>query len=79
MGLHLYVGAERERFLIKIKIANHPLFKALLDADETEYGYRNDGPLWLPCHVHMFCEALALMKITQHEKGSVGCAFPMVC
>ncbi|RDX80126.1 Auxin-responsive protein SAUR72, partial [Mucuna pruriens] len=75
--LCVYVGAERERFVIKIKIANHPLFKALLDAAEREYGYRNDGPLWLPCHVDFFCEALAEMESTHDDMGSVGCAFPL--
>ncbi|TKY60564.1 Auxin-responsive protein SAUR71 [Spatholobus suberectus] len=64
--ISVYVGAESERFIIKIKIASHPLFKALLDAAEKEYGYRNDGPLWLPCDVVFFCEALAEMESTQH-------------
>ncbi|KAL2342800.1 hypothetical protein Fmac_004085 [Flemingia macrophylla] len=73
----VYVGPERERFVIKIKIANHPLFKALLDAAEREYGFRNDGPLWLPCQVDFFCEALAEMEGTQDEVPSVGCAFPL--
>ncbi|XP_020237063.1 auxin-responsive protein SAUR71 [Cajanus cajan] len=79
----VYVGPERERFVIKIKIANHPLFKALLDAAEREYGYRNDGPLWLPCHVDLFCEALAEMEGTLDADAdadavaSVGCAFSM--
>ncbi|TKY60562.1 Auxin-responsive protein SAUR71 [Spatholobus suberectus] len=79
--LTVYVGPERERFVIKIKIANHPLFQALLDAAEREYGYRNDGPLWLPCDVDLFCEALAeIESSSQDDMGSVsmGCAFPMV-
>lgn len=58
----VYVGAERQRFVIKIKMANHPLFMTLLDAAENEYGYRNDGPLWLPCDVDLFCETLAEME-----------------
>ncbi|MED6121629.1 hypothetical protein PIB30_032066 [Stylosanthes scabra] len=68
----VYVGEERQRFVMKIKHANHPLFKALLDAAETEYGYRNDGPLCLPCDVDLFCEALAEI---QNNTASVGCAF----
>lgn len=73
----VYVGAERERFVIKVKIANHPLFKALLDAAEREYGYRNNGPLWLPCDVDLFSEALKDMENSiqgEEETGSVGCA-----
>ncbi|KAL1326627.1 hypothetical protein HN51_036751 [Arachis hypogaea] len=67
----VYVGEEKQRFVMKIKHANHPLFKALLDAAETEYGYRN-GPLCLPCEVDLFCEALAEI---QNTSSSVGCAF----
>ncbi|XP_027343163.1 indole-3-acetic acid-induced protein ARG7-like [Abrus precatorius] len=72
--LCVYVGPERQRFVIKIKIANHPLFKTLLDAAEREYGYRNDGPLWLPCDVDLFCEALREMETGQED---MGCTFPM--
>ncbi|KAK7369632.1 hypothetical protein VNO80_11674 [Phaseolus coccineus] len=76
--LCVYVGAERERFIVKIKIANHPLFKELLDDAEREYGYRNDGPLWLPCPVDFFCEALTEMEISTTQEDvmggcSVGC------
>jgi len=56
--LCVYVGHERQRFVIKIKILNHPLFKTLLEDVENEYGYKNDGPLWLPCDVDLFCETL---------------------
>ncbi|MED6216625.1 hypothetical protein PIB30_009515 [Stylosanthes scabra] len=69
----VYVGEERQRFVMKIKHANHPLFKALLDAAETEYGYRNDGPLCLPCDVDFFCEALS--EIQNSTSSSLGCAF----
>lgn len=65
--LYVYVGPERQRFVIKIKIANHPLFRTLLEAAEDEFGYRYDGPLWLPCDVDLFCEALAEMESTEHE------------
>ncbi|XP_061373761.1 auxin-responsive protein SAUR71-like [Gastrolobium bilobum] len=75
--LFVYVGHERQRFVIKIKLTNHPLFKTLLDAAENEYGYRNDGPLWLPCNVDFFCEALAEMESTEDDTGFVGCNFPM--
>ncbi|XP_058734097.1 auxin-responsive protein SAUR32-like [Vicia villosa] len=54
----VYVGDERQRFIIKIKIFNHPLFKQFLEDVENEYGYGKDGPLWLPCNVDMFCKTL---------------------
>ncbi|XP_045823279.1 auxin-responsive protein SAUR71-like [Trifolium pratense] len=67
----VYVGPERQRFVIKIKIFNHPLFKTFLEDVENEYGYTNDGPLWLPCHVDLFCEALMEMESDEN----VGCNF----
>ncbi|XP_050895468.1 auxin-responsive protein SAUR71 [Lathyrus oleraceus] len=75
--LCVYVGPERQRFVIKIKIFNHPLFKILLEDVESEYGYRNDGPLWLPCHVVLFCEALVEIESAEVDIGFVGCNFPM--
>ncbi|CAK8579125.1 unnamed protein product [Lathyrus sativus] len=74
----VYVGPERQRFIIKIKIFNHPLFKTLLEGVENEYGYRNDGPLWLPCDVEFFCETLVeIESADEDDTGFVGCSFPM--
>ncbi|CAK8579120.1 unnamed protein product [Lathyrus sativus] len=75
--LCVYVGPERQRFIIKIKIFNHPLFKILLEDVESEYGYRNDGPLWLPCDVDMFCEAL--VEIEGHKHSAVSQYSPLSC
>jgi SAUR family protein len=69
--LCVYVGPERQRFVIKIKIFNHPLFKTFLEDVENEYGYRNDGPLWFPCDVDLFCETLMEMESDEN----VGCNF----
>lgn len=55
----VYVGPEKQRFVIKTKYANHPLFKMLLEDAEMEYGFRNEGPLLLPCEVDLFCKVLA--------------------
>ncbi|CAL5214733.1 unnamed protein product [Lathyrus oleraceus] len=72
----VYVGAERQRFIIKIKIFNHPLFKTLLESVENEYGYRNDGPLWLHCEVDLFNEAVLEIESSVNDMGFVGCNFP---
>ncbi|CAL5214731.1 unnamed protein product [Lathyrus oleraceus] len=74
--LFIYVGPERQRFVIKIKIFNHPLFRMLLEGVENEYGYRNDGPLWIPCHVELFCEVLVEIESGVDDRGFVGCSFP---
>jgi hypothetical protein len=52
------------------------LFKTFLEDVENEYGYTNDGPLWLPCDVDLFCEAL--VEIESDDMGFVGYNFPMV-
>ncbi|CAD5334535.1 unnamed protein product [Arabidopsis thaliana] len=58
----VYVGPTKQRIVVKTKLLNHPLFKNLLEDAETEYGYRRDGPIVLPCEVDFFFKALADMK-----------------
>ncbi|PIN22520.1 hypothetical protein CDL12_04768 [Handroanthus impetiginosus] len=57
----VYVGPEKQRFMIKTEYANHPLFKMLLDDAELEYGFKNEGPLHLPCDADLFVKVLAEM------------------
>uniref|UniRef100_A0A0D9V9Q8 Uncharacterized protein n=1 Tax=Leersia perrieri TaxID=77586 RepID=A0A0D9V9Q8_9ORYZ len=64
----VYVGDERERFVVRAEYANHPLFRRLLDDAEREYGYAAQGPLALPCAVDAFLDVLWQM---QHA-GDVG-------
>ncbi|XP_044958059.1 auxin-responsive protein SAUR32-like [Hordeum vulgare subsp. vulgare] len=53
------VGPEKERFAVRARCANHPLFRALLDEAETEYGFADCvGPLELPCAVDDFMEVM---------------------
>ncbi|KAJ8510602.1 hypothetical protein OPV22_001036 [Ensete ventricosum] len=52
----VYVGPERERFVIRTECVNHPRFRLLLEEAEMEFGYSNSGPLELPCHVEVFHE-----------------------
>ncbi|KAL6177663.1 hypothetical protein ACLB2K_049188 [Fragaria x ananassa] len=58
----VYVGPEKQRFALKMEYVNHPLFKVLLEDAALEYGYRNDGPLLLPCDVDLFYNVLAEME-----------------
>lgn len=69
--LSVCVGAEKEKFLIKMEYVNHPLFKMLLDEAEMEYGYANEGPLELPCEVDLFHSLL--WEIEQDEIARPGC------
>ncbi|OMO99487.1 Auxin responsive SAUR protein [Corchorus olitorius] len=57
----VYVGPEKQRFVVKTEYANHPLFKILLEEAESEYGFNSEGPLVLPCNVDLFCKVLLAM------------------
>ncbi|CAJ2641265.1 unnamed protein product [Trifolium pratense] len=63
----VYVGPQRQRFFVKIKLVNHPIFKMLLDEAEVEYGFQNDGPIRLPCNVDLFYKVLAEMNNFEEE------------
>ncbi|KAK7295863.1 hypothetical protein RJT34_18777 [Clitoria ternatea] len=70
----VYVGPQMQRFVIKTEYANHPLFKMLLEEAESEYGYNAQGPLLLPCQVHIFYKVLMEIDYQQTQTPH-GCAF----
>ena len=70
----VYVGPEKQRFVIKTEYANHPLFKILLEEAELEYGYNSEGPLALPCNVEIFHKVL--LEMDSSDKIHQGCTFP---
>ncbi|KAL2233737.1 auxin-responsive protein SAUR72-like [Sesamum indicum] len=57
----IYVGPQKQRFVIKTEYVNHPLFRDLLEEAESEYGYSSEGPLLLPCEVDRFLGVLDQM------------------
>lgn len=57
----VYVGPQKQRFVIKTEYVNHPLFQILLEEAASEYGYNNEGPLELPCDVDLFVKVLVEM------------------
>lgn len=71
----VYVGPQRQRFVIKAEYANHPLFKTLLAEAECEYGYKNEGPLELPCEVYDFRKVLLEIDDCYENIGPQGCVF----
>ncbi|KAK1309688.1 hypothetical protein QJS10_CPA08g00459 [Acorus calamus] len=73
----VYVGPERERFVVKADHLNHPLFRMLLDEAETVYGFAVDGPLELPCEVKLFERVVWEVEMDYYEEGSNrgGCGF----
>ncbi|KAE9453610.1 hypothetical protein C3L33_14474, partial [Rhododendron williamsianum] len=66
----VYVGPERQRFVIKTKFANHPLFKMVLEDAETEYGFNCEGPLLLPCEVDLFYKPI--QPVSSSGEGKYG-------
>ncbi|XWS63502.1 hypothetical protein CRYUN_Cryun06bG0103700 [Craigia yunnanensis] len=71
----VYVGPQKQRFVVKTEYANHPLFKILLEEAESEYGFSSEGPLVLPCNVDMFCKVLLAMDDSDN-KIRQGCSSP---
>ncbi|CAH8367303.1 unnamed protein product [Eruca vesicaria subsp. sativa] len=63
----VYVGPTKQRIVVKTKMLNHPLFNNLLEEAETEYGYRCDGPIVLPCEVDFFFKVMADMESNGDE------------
>ncbi|ONM34973.1 auxin-responsive protein SAUR50 [Zea mays] len=76
----VYVGAERERFVVRAECANHPLFRRLLDDTEREYGYAAQGPLALPgCDVDSFLDVLWQMERADGANEEVAAASSPMC
>ncbi|XVE63714.1 hypothetical protein DITRI_Ditri07aG0041800 [Diplodiscus trichospermus] len=71
----VYVGPQRQRFVIKTEFANHPLFKMLLEDAELEYGFSSEGPLLLPCDVDLFYKVLAEMDSGEEISSVCSCAY----
>ncbi|XP_068665024.1 auxin-responsive protein SAUR71-like [Aristolochia californica] len=69
----VYVGPEKERFVIKTEYVNHPLFKILLEEAEMEYGFDTQGPLALPCKVDIFHRVL--WEMDNEDVVKQGCRF----
>ncbi|KAJ8636902.1 hypothetical protein MRB53_011169 [Persea americana] len=57
--LPVYVGEEEmERFVVKAKLLNDPMFLELLNQSKREYGYDQQGVLRIPCRVSVFEQVL---------------------
>ncbi|KAG9136819.1 hypothetical protein Leryth_004573 [Lithospermum erythrorhizon] len=75
----VYVGAEKQRFVIRTIYVNHPLFKILLEEAESEYGYNSEGPLVLPCQVSLFVKVLAQMDSEDENDNEIQCGNRYPC
>ena len=70
--LAVYVGADRRRFVIPTRLLNLPIFVALLNKAEEEFGLRSSGGLVLPCEVGFFKEVLRFLEKDEAKYGGLG-------
>ncbi|KAI3987285.1 hypothetical protein MKX01_003035 [Papaver californicum] len=57
--LVVYVGEDYKRFVIKISLLKHPLFKALLDRAKEEYNFTHPhSKLCIPCEEKVFLRVI---------------------
>jgi SAUR family protein len=49
-------GEEQRRFAVPLGHLKHPLFVALLEEAEREYGFRHQGAVAIPCRVDRFVQ-----------------------
>lgn len=68
-------GEEQRRFAVPLGHLKHPLFGALLEEAEREYGFRHQGALAIPCRVDRFVQVEHL--IGQDLRGT-SCAQHLV-
>ncbi|XP_068662826.1 protein SMALL AUXIN UP-REGULATED RNA 51-like [Aristolochia californica] len=52
--LAVYVGPELRRFIIPTTYLSLPVFKALLEKAEEEFGFDPNGALTIPCEIETF-------------------------
>ncbi|KAI4346512.1 hypothetical protein L6164_007402 [Bauhinia variegata] len=67
--LAVYVGMERQRFVIPARFLNLRIFKGLLKKAEEEFGFQCNGGLVLPCEVGFF---KVLLKHLNKDEGRFG-------
>ncbi|KAL2228884.1 auxin-responsive protein SAUR50-like [Sesamum indicum] len=68
----VYVGPERRRFVIPTRFLNLPVFLALLDEAEEEFGFQTTGGLALPCDTGFFINILQLLEEDEEKFGGLG-------
>ncbi|KAL2508824.1 SAUR-like auxin-responsive protein family [Forsythia ovata] len=54
----VYVGEERQRFVVPTGYLSHPLFKMLLEKAYNEFGFEQRNGLVVPCSVTAFQEVV---------------------
>ncbi|KAG8374103.1 hypothetical protein BUALT_Bualt11G0096100 [Buddleja alternifolia] len=58
----VYVGEDRERFVVPTGYLSHPLFKILLEKAYNEFGFNQSNGLVVPCSVAAFQEVISAVE-----------------
>ncbi|EFH52456.1 auxin-responsive family protein [Arabidopsis lyrata subsp. lyrata] len=66
--LVVYVGDDYKRFVIKMSLLTHPIFKALLDQAQDAY---NSSRLWIPCDENTFLDVVRCSGAPQHQRNCI--------
>ncbi|KAB5552992.1 hypothetical protein DKX38_010303 [Salix brachista] len=66
----IYVGDDRERFVVPTSSLSHPLFKMLLEKSYDEFGFQQRNGLVVPCNVSTFQEVLNAVECCNGGKRS---------
>nr|XP_043623510.1 auxin-responsive protein SAUR50-like [Erigeron canadensis] len=56
--LVVYVGENKSRFVINVKLLKNPMFIELLDQAREEYDFTTDCQLYIPCHEYVFLSVI---------------------
>ncbi|KAL6985020.1 hypothetical protein U1Q18_018400 [Sarracenia purpurea var. burkii] len=71
-SIAIYVGYERRRFVIPTRFLNLPVFVALLNKAEEEFGLQRNGGLVLPCEVEFFKGVLEFLERDEQRYRALG-------
>ncbi|KAG2686625.1 hypothetical protein I3843_09G015300 [Carya illinoinensis] len=63
----VYVGDERQRFVVPTGFLSHPLFKMLLEKSCNEFGFEQSTGLVVPCSVSTFQEVLNAVECSNRK------------
>ncbi|KAL2481678.1 SAUR-like auxin-responsive protein family [Abeliophyllum distichum] len=58
----VYVGEDRQRFVVPTGYLSHPLFKILLEKAYNEFGFQQSNGLIVPCSVNAFQEVISAVE-----------------
>ncbi|KAF4396888.1 hypothetical protein F8388_004856 [Cannabis sativa] len=70
--LAVYVGEERQRFVVPTTFLSHPLFKMLLEKAYEEFGFQQRNGLVVPCSVSSFRDVVNAVQCSNGVVADLG-------